>query len=127
MKIAFDFHGVLQTYPDRLKSILRPLRIDHTLIVLSGPPLSQIYKELTQSGYHRGYHYDYALSVVDWLKDKGVQMELNEHGSWYCDDEKWWSAKAEICKEHGIDILFDDKLEYKKYIEDNNPLFIHIQ
>lgn len=127
MKIAFDFHGVLEEYPDKLKSILRPLRIDHIIIVLSGPPLEQIYAELAKSGYHQGYHYDYAISVVDWIKARGVDMKLNEQGSWYCDDEIWWASKAEICKEQHIELLFDDKLEYKEHIVGNNPLFLHIK
>jgi len=127
MKIAFDFHGVLESYPEILKSVLRPLRVDHTVIVLSGPPLSQIYEELTTVGYHQGYHYDYAISVVDWIKAQGYKMELNEQGSWYTDDETWWSSKARICEEQHIELLFDDKLEYKGHIKNNNPLFLHIK
>lgn len=127
MKIAFDFHGVLETHPDRFKAILRPLRIDHTIIILSGPPLDQIYDELKKCNYLKGYHYDYALSVVDWLKKKGVKMSLNEHGSWYCGERTWWRSKSRICKENNIEILFDDNLNYKKYIIDNNPLFLHIK
>ena len=126
MKIAFDFHGVLESYPDKLKSILKPLRIDHILIVLSGPPLDQIYNELMKAGYLQGYHYDYAISVVDWLKAQGIQMQLNENGSWYCDDKIWWASKAKICVENNIGMMFDDNLKYKEYIINNNPLFLHI-
>lgn len=127
MKIAFDFHGVLESYPDKLKLVLKTLMVEHTVIVLSGPPLGQIYGELKEVGYRQGYHYDYAISVVDWIKSQGIQMELNERGSWYCEDEIWWSAKAKICTGYNIELLFDDKLEYKKYIVDNNPLFLHIK
>lgn len=127
MKIAFDFHGVLESYPDKLKSILKTLKIDHTIIVLSGPPLGQIYDELSKAGYYQGYHYDYAISVVDWIKDQGIEMWLNERDSWYCDDEIWWSSKAKICIEHNIGMMFDDNLRYKEYITNNNPLFLHIE
>ena len=126
-KVAFDFHGVLESYPDKLKPILETLISYYIVIILSGPPLQQIRYELTQSGYKEGCHYDHIISVVDWLKGRGVEMELNEHGSWYCKDDIWWSSKAKICAEQNIDILFDDKLEYKKYIIGNTPLFIHIK
>ncbi len=127
MKIAFDFHGVLQEYPDKLKAMLRPLRIDHTIIVLSGPPLDQIYKELKQSGYLQGYHYDYAISVVDWLVDQGVEMKIHADGSLYCEEHLWWKSKARICKDENIEVLCDDSLKYKEHIINNTPLFLHIQ
>lgn len=127
MNIAFDFHGVLEKYPDKLKPILVSLRTDHTIIILSGPSLDQIYDELKKSDYIIGCHYDYALSVVDWLKKKNVKMKLNKNGSWYCNSRIWWKSKSEICKENNIDLLFDDNIKYKKYIKDNNPLFLHIK
>jgi len=127
MKIAFDFHGVLETYPDHFKVILRLLMKEHTIIVLSGPPLNQILDELEKSGYEKGRHYDQVISVVDWIKDQGIEMYLNKQGSWYCSDDKWWSSKARICEQEMIEMLFDDSIQYKEYIKDNNPLFLHIK
>lgn len=126
MIIAFDFHGVLEAYPDKFKQLLQSLNQNHVIIVLSGPPLDQIYKELKTAGYDYG-HFDHALSVVDWIKSQGHEMKLNEQGTWCCDDKIWWPSKARICEENRIDMLFDDKIRYKKYIKDDNPLFIHIQ
>ena len=127
MNIAFDFHGVLESYPDKFKPFLNTLRKSNTVFILSGAPYNQIYKELDEHGYCVGHHYDRIISVVDWLKSKNIVMKMNENGSWYCDDEIWWSSKAKICKEYNIHMLFDDKIEYKKYILENSTLFLHIK
>ncbi len=127
MKLAYDFHGVLEAYPEILKEILSSLTMFHEVIILSGPPMEQIKEELLNSGYKEFVHYDKIISVVDWIKDQGVEMKLNKQGSWYCDDEIWWASKAKICVENNIEVLHDDSLKYKEHIVDNNPLFIHIQ
>ena len=100
---------------------------NHNIIIVSGPPLKQIQDELTKHGYYQDQHYKSIISVVDWIKEQGIKMHLNEKGSWYCEDEIWWSSKARICMENNIKMLFDDKLEYEKYIIGNDPLFVHIK
>jgi hypothetical protein len=127
LKIAFDFHGVLQTYPEILKPILISLNKEHNLIILSGPPWKEIFVELTDAGYTLGTHYDEIISVVDWIKEQGIPMHQNENESWYCDDESWWSSKAKICKQNHISVLVDDKIQYKEHIENNFPLFFHVK
>lgn len=126
MRIAFDLHGVLQAHPDMLRSFLRSLRVDNKIIVLSGPPLKQIQDELFVAGYIQSLHYDEVISVVDWIKSKGIEMTLNKNGSWETDEETWWSSKAKICTEYGIDMLMDDSIQYKKYINGDRPLFLHL-
>jgi len=127
MKIAFDFHGVLETYPEQMKSLILALKGAHRIVVLSGPPSGILRLELESCGYVEGFHYSQALSVVDWLKAKGTSMHQHENGSWYCDDDIWWSSKARICEEQDIDILFDDTLKYKEHIKNGKPLFLHIK
>lgn len=126
MNIAFDFHGVIEKYPDIMKPFMQSIRHIMWVIVLSGPPEEQIKKELNDAGYTQGVHYDLIISVVDWIKSQGIEMNLNKNGSWYCDDDIWWASKAKICKEKNISILIDDKLEYKEHIKDEFPLFFHV-
>ena len=78
MKIAFDFHGVLEKYPEQFKLILQALSKEHHIIILSGPPYKQIVKELQDAGYAMYSHYMDIISVVDWIKDQNVEMKLNE-------------------------------------------------
>ena len=129
MKIAFDFHGVLDTCPSKFKLLMKSLDYDTSVerIILSGPPEEQIVEELENAGYQYDLHYDTIISVVDWLKSRDVPMDQYENGNWYCDDKIWWKSKARICNCHNIDILFDDKLEYKENIKGDMPLFMHVK
>ena len=126
MKIAFDYHGVLEKYPKRFKNLL--INIDCKRVILSGPSFDQIYEEITKMGYYLYTHYDKIISVVDWIKKSGVEMSQHENGSWYCDnDETWWGSKARICEENNIDMLFDDSVQYKQHIINNKPLFFLVE
>ncbi len=125
MNIGFDFHGVLEKYPKKFMALMKSLKQDNFIFVISGPPLLQVLEELNSTGYNQVQHFDFVISVVDWLKENDVIMYQHANDSWYCDDEIWWSSKAKICKEHSIDILYDDKLEYNKTMEDT--LFLHVQ
>lgn len=128
MRIAFDFHGVLQAYPEKFKKILADLTTNHRIYIISGPPLEEIEEQLELTGYEQGYHYDYIISVVDWLKDQGVEMKLNQQGSYYCKQRYWWESKGLICEAEEIDMLFDDSILYKEYMKEDCPtLFLHIQ
>lgn len=127
MKIAFDFHGVLESYPDKFKPLLKSLRSGNEVIILSGPPYDQIKGELSAAGYYLFEHYDEIISVVDWIKSKNIKMKQHQDGSWYCSDGIWWSSKALICEQFNIEILFDDKIEYDNYINEEKTLFMHVK
>ena len=129
-KIAFDFHGVMDTFPSKFKPLMQSLHESfgrNEIIVLSGPPLEQIKRELAEAGYRLCVHYGTIISVVDFLKDSGVEMKEKENGDFYCDDDIWWKSKGIICNQQGISMLFDDKLEYKENIKSDTPLFIHVK
>ncbi len=126
MKIAFDFHGVIEAYPEKFQKLLISLKVENEIIILSGPPYDQIKEELWKSGYYRHIHFEHIISVVDWIKKQGVDMYQHEDGSWYCSDSIWWSSKARICEQYDIEMLFDDKVEYKEHII-NDTLFIHVK
>ena len=63
-------------------------------------------------------------AAVDWLKAQGTKMWQDDKDEWWCDDLSWWSSKGFICKEHKIDLIFDDKLEYRSWIPDGTK-FVH--
>lgn len=127
MKIAYDFHGVIETYPGIFKPMLETLNQQHELFIISGPPIQQLKRELEATGYYMGIHYQEAISVVDWLKEQQVPMDQYADGSWYCDKHIWWGSKAAICEAYEIDVLYDDKLEYGKHIKGDKPLFLHLR
>lgn len=134
MKYAIDFHGAAQKYPKLFKPFMEDLLdCGNVVTILSGPMRSQIEWELAQAGYERGVHFNHILSVVDWLhyqkdyRDAQFQLTKDEHGLWWTDAATWWSSKAKICQEFGIDILIDDQEQYSKYIVDERPMFWHVK
>ncbi len=97
MKIAFDFNGVLDTYPKELF------------------PLLQLLKD---SGHEVGLVTGNRSDVFpDWFKETfsftifcdGPDEEMRLTGKIATTDEekmKWWKSAA--LKEAGVDIIFDD-------------------
>lgn len=134
MKYAIDFHGVAQKYPKLFKPMMADLLTSgNKVTVLSGPKREQIEWELEQAGFERDVHFNHILSVVDWLhyqkdyKDAQFDLALDEKGTWWTDPATWWSSKAKICQEFGIDIMVDDQEQYSKYIVDERPMFLHLR
>jgi hypothetical protein len=108
MKIAFDIHGTLDDDKDgMLMRILdNELKKGSDVFIISGPPKKQIMKEVEKLGVD--VNKVTIISVVDWLKDKGVEMWLDKKNTWWCSDKEWWTSKGKICEEYKIDMMFDD-------------------
>jgi len=112
MRVAFDVHGTLDSDPT-IRSFLDLLDVcpEYEVFIISGPPAKQVEVELLQLDII--IDESKIISVVDFLKDKGVPM-WKEEGNWWCDEEIWWESKGLICREYHIDIIFDDKIRYKR-------------
>jgi len=124
MRIAFDVHGTLdadvtvRNFFDLLDSCP-----EYEVFIISGPPKDEIEKELLQLGII--IDDSRIISVVDFLKYKGVPME-ERNGSWWCDEEAWWESKGLICREYHIDIIIDDKIRYKRYMPESTKFMLWI-
>jgi len=119
MNIAFDIHGTLDSDPDGklfsiFSSIYNAKSIFTNVYIISGPPIDQIKKELISIKIPPTMVK--IVSVVDYLKSKGMQMWKDPNGNWWCSEKDWWSSKGQICKEYKIDIIFDDQIRYAKYM-----------
>lgn len=113
MKIGVDLHGVLDRCPEDMKIVLASfMAMKAEVYVVSGPPTNQIINELEKLGFVRFVHYTGTLSVVDYLRNSGVQMWRDENDNWWADDENWWDSKAAICKQVSIDFMIDDSDRY---------------
>jgi len=126
MKIyGFDLHGTLDYWPSFYRHMLKGHVKDGKLVyIISGPPSGQIKRELIKIGFIRFVHYHDIISVVDYLKSKGIKMWLNEKGGWQCSEEEWWASKAQICQEYNVDILVDDGVKYKEYFDGIKTKFL---
>lgn len=111
MRLAFDVHDTLDA-DEVIRDFVSLLsyNADFEIFIISGPPTEQIKKELL----HLGINIEKVqiISVVDFLKSKGVSMWRGTNGTWWCDEEIWWKSKGLICQEYSIDMIFDDKIEY---------------
>ena len=136
---GIDIHGTLANRdvdgiqkPSTLFPLLKPLMeawINHgeRVIIVSGPPEEGIRKELEALGLFEYIHFDVVLSVVDYLKAKGVPMTEDPPGSnhWWCDGDMWSDAKGAMASEYGIDIVVDDQLEYADAMPVDTD-FVHV-
>ena len=125
LKLAFDLHGVIDVSPKAFERRLIHLkRAGHYTYLISGPPKEQLIKELDNLAINHAF--DEIFSIVDYLKAKDVQMNKDKDGQWWTSDAIWWSAKAQICKEYGIDIMFDDTFAYQAWFMAIKTKFVHI-
>lgn len=128
MRIGLDFYGVLEECKNNqeLKDLLKYISLssEHTLFIVSGPPIYQLSNELYKAGYYYGTHYNLAISVVDFLKEViNADMWQDNKGNWWADDKVWWQSKYFICKYFSIDVLVDDLAKYGNYFEDKDNFF----
>lgn len=116
MKIAFDLHETLDKDPDTiLRRLVNSLINSNNIIfIISGSPTEEIKAVIGLIGIDPKDVI--VISVVDYLRSKETDMWM-DNGTWWCDDEKWWASKGLICREYEIDMIFDDKIQYK----DNMP------
>jgi hypothetical protein len=128
MRVGIDLHGVIDKEPEKMKMIMRSLMVMNIPVhIISGPPESQIFKELEKLGLAQGYHFHWAHSVVDTLKRAGVKMWQDENGNWWADEESWWDSKARICRDSEIDMLIDDSPKYKPAFDLIDSEFIYFK
>jgi len=97
---------------------------DVEIYVISGPPKIDVLKELNQLRIYQGVHYTDVYTIVDFLKEKDVEMWLDYKNTWWASDENWWGAKAKICEKLNIDLMIDNTNKYKPYFDKKNIKFI---
>ncbi len=132
MIIGVDLHGVIDDDPNWFRSFIGMLTIESgkyrepmsTVCIISGPPKEDIAEELKKHKFIHGLDFDEIYSVVDHLKEKGVEMWQDDRGRWWANDEDWWRAKAEICEKYIVDIMIDDKKEWAPHFKNIKTKFL---
>lgn len=114
MKIAFDFGGTLNDYP-QLENMLRAFAITgHECYIISAadkgfPPDLVMYKESLR-------HWSEEFKNRNWpVVERFVTP-------WHDDFYQIGQDKARIMKDNGIEVLFDDEPEVCRGVRDNGLL-----
>ncbi len=118
IKLGIDLHGVIDSNVYKFKNFLLASRdIGMLIYIISGPHVEFIKKELSEYRIWKEVHYNKVLSVVDHLRDSGVEMWEDSKGRPWASEDDWWSTKAQLCEIHDIDIMIDDSERYQVYFE----------
>jgi hypothetical protein len=113
-RIGIDLHGVINHFIAWWAPWMAAMISNgDEVYVISGPPKNEIEAELTSYELKKGTHFTDVISVVDYLKEKGVGMWLDYKNTWWADDKDWWTSKGEICTKYEIDEMWDDQARYK--------------
>lgn len=125
MKIAFDIHGVTDTFPAFQTMIKKYIEDDDVEVhIVTGLPIVKAKKEIGHiidldriDGY---------FSITDYLEDRPDIEVKWVNGLPWADEIAWNNAKADYCYENGIDILFDDSAIYADTFNDIDTVYCQI-
>jgi len=124
MKLGIDLHGVIDSNPDLFKNLLTLMSLQNKEVyVVSGPPKVDIIIELNNLGFERELHYKDVYSIVDFLKESGVEMWLKNY-RWWCNKKDWQESKAKICNSLSLEYMIDDKEMYRKAFDNIKTKFV---
>lgn len=125
MKVGIDLHGVIDNDPTLFKKLLTMMHLQgREVYIVSGPPVVDIMAELDKLGLEKGLHYKGVRSIVDFLKESGVEMWQDERGRWWSNNEDWLSSKAKICDGLSLEYMLDDKEMYRPAFDDIKTKFV---
>ena len=122
MKVAFDVHGVLDTYEYFRKLLNRSFMNNDEVYIISG----QLFDEEMEAFVKKhNLLYNHYISVTGELQDRGVEIDWSS-GLPFVAEELWNPVKAEICVRENIDIIYDDSNVYKETFNDVDTLYVHV-
>ena len=112
VKIGLDFHGVIDDDPKYFAGLAQRILNDGGEVhILTGSKDTETLREKL-AGF--GVKYTALFSISTHHQTLGTKVWEDEHGPWM-DGEVWDKSKAEYCKEHGINLHFDDSGVYGKH------------
>ena len=112
MHIGLDCHGVIDKYPETFARLSRNLMAqNHSVSIITGQEWEKVKPTILK---HR-ISYSHFFSIVDYHKELGTDMWLDQKGTWWMDNEIWLQSKGNYVQRNNIDLHFDDSYSYAKY------------
>ena len=119
LRIMFDLHGVIESFPEIYKPLMKTMRDSgHYVIICSGPRMSKIMNELEVLGYIQDVHYDKVISIEDYLSSQGIIFKYDNRGNPWTDDKIWFCSKGQIAKIFNVNLVIDNSIQYKDCMPD---------
>ena len=114
MNIAFDFDGVLNRRPDVFQSLIKGTSPSDELYIITGRGENEregLLSELKGLGYDEK-RFNTIYLFPEETKNKSHQLDFMFRIFFW---------KAQICKKHNIDILFEDNVTILNAIKTESP------
>jgi hypothetical protein len=113
MNIGLDIHGVIDKYPEMFAKLsMRWREKGHRVYIITGEPAETARPTVDDAGVQ----YDGFFSIVDYhIQNETPSLRQDDKGHYWVDRQEWLSTKGVIAKEVGLDVHFDDQLEYFEY------------
>lgn len=126
-----DIHGVLDANPARFVKLMMEARKEGAIVhILTGIEWSPSV-EAELMGYAKDHgdgkpYWDHFGSVISILKKNKVAGFIDERGRYWCDDnDSWDRVKGAYCLEHKATEIYDDTVQYRKYMPEFTEFFLY--
>ena len=115
MNIGLDIHGVIDKYPGYLSHMATLwLSKGYEVHIVTGQELDKVLGTLVDADIP----YSHFFSIVEYHRSIGTEMWKDEKGTWWMEDGVWMRSKGDYARRVGLDIHFDDSMNYGLYFPD---------
>lgn len=113
IKIGLDIHGVIDTYPKTFAYFSKAMRkIGNEIYIITGEPEKSARDVVEKAGVV----FDHFYSIVDYHIEKQTpSLRQDDRGHYWVDRQEWLATKGVIAEEVGLNVHFDDQIEYFEY------------
>jgi hypothetical protein len=112
MKIGLDIHGVIDLYPEYLSHLATVwISKGYEVHIVTGQELDHVQPILMDADIP----YSHFFSIVEYHKEQGTQMWMDEKETWWMDGQVWEETKGNYAGRVGLDIHFDDSKRYGQH------------
>ena len=113
--IGIAFEDVISENPDLWGEFTKYARLEgHSIFIVAEDPSYTAIDQLEYMGLYHQINWDSVLSVFSFLSAKGVDLYIDEVTKrWKArDGHAWYNAKARMCFENKIAIMFEENPRY---------------
>lgn len=112
MRIGIDYHGTIERYPSVFRVLtLHWSRMGHDVHIVTGMQWKYALSGLKKHDIFFNNHF----SIIDYHIERGTSMEKTD-SDWWMEDEQWFRSKGDYCRAARITLLFDNDLEFGRFL-----------